>query len=117
MKKIAILRCLESSASCTGASCLRSMYERKYDYEQYGNENLQLMAMWTCNGCGESKLANQEGVVKKIERIKTMEVDALHLTSCTFKKNDIGERVICPIIKDIADELKKSGIKIIEGFD
>ena len=117
MKKIAILRCLESSASCTGASCLRGMYERKYDYAQYDKDELQLMAMWTCNGCGDSKLANQEGIVKKIERIKKMEVDALHLTSCTFKKDENGKRVLCPVIKNIADELQKSGVKVVEGYD
>ena len=117
MKKIAILRCLESSASCTGASCLRAMYERKYDYAQYDKEEIQLMAMWTCNGCGDSMLANQEGIAKKIERIKKMDVDVLHLTCCTFKKNDSGERVLCSVIKNIADELKKSGITIVEGYD
>ena len=28
MKKIAILRCLKTSASCAGAGCLRAFYEK-----------------------------------------------------------------------------------------
>ena len=56
MKKIAILRCLKTSASCAGAGCLRALYEKDKAFAQYGDEELRLMAMWTCNGCGDSML-------------------------------------------------------------
>ena len=47
MKKIAILRCLKTSASCAGAGCLRALYEKDKAFAQYGDEELRLMAMWT----------------------------------------------------------------------
>ena len=60
MKKIAMLRCLKTSASCAGAGCLRALYEKDKAFAQYGDEELSLMAMWTCYGCGDSMLENQE---------------------------------------------------------
>ena len=115
MKKIAILRCLKTSASCAGAGCLRVMYDKEKNFAQYGDEELCLMAMWTCNGCGESMLENQEGIRKKIERMKALEIDALHLSSCTSKKDEHGEKHLCPTIKAITDELEASGIRIVKG--
>ncbi|WP_293809654.1 CGGC domain-containing protein [Phascolarctobacterium succinatutens] len=34
MKKIAILRCLITSASCAGAGCLRTLYEKDKAFAQ-----------------------------------------------------------------------------------
>lgn len=115
MKKVAILRCLKTSASCAGAGCLRACYEHDKAFAEYGTEEIRLMAMWTCNGCGDSKLENQEGIRKKIERMKLLELDAIHLSNCTRKKNEQGEKKLCPVIKEIAIELEESGIKIVEG--
>ena len=69
MKKIAVLRCLRVSASCTGSGCLRALNEKTGAFERYGDETLQAAAVFTCNGCGENKLPNQEGINKKVERI------------------------------------------------
>ena len=115
MKKIAIIRCLKTSASCAGAGCLRVMYDKEKSFAQYGDEELRLMAMWTCNGCGESMLENQEGIRKKIERMKDLEIDVRHLSSCTSKKDEQGEKHLSPTIKAIADELAASGIIIVKG--
>ena len=114
MKKIAILRCLKTSASCAGAGCLRALYEKDKAFAQYGDEELRLMAMWTCNGCGDSMLENQEGIRKKIERMKALELDALHISHCTHKKDANGEKHLCPKIKAIIDKLQEAGITIVE---
>ena len=34
MKKIAILRCLKTSASCAGSGCLRALYEKDKVFAQ-----------------------------------------------------------------------------------
>lgn len=115
MKKIAILRCLKTSASCAGAGCLRVFYEKDKSFATYCEEELRLMAMWTCNGCGDSMLENQEGIRKKIERMKALELDVLHLSNCTSKKGEQGEKQLCPTIKAIAEELAACGIKIVQG--
>lgn len=75
MKKIAIIRCLKTSASCAGAGCLRVFYDKEKAFAQYGEEELRLMAMWTCNGCGSSMLENQEGIRKKIVSVKSAPVN------------------------------------------
>ncbi len=115
MKKIAILRCLKTSASCAGAGCLRAFNEHDKHFAQYGDEELKLMAMWTCNGCGASALENQEGINKKIERMKTLEIDALHISHCTHKKDDNGEKHLCPTIKGICEQMEEAGITIVDG--
>lgn len=115
MKKIAILRCLKTSASCAGAGCLRALYEHDKAFAQYGDEELRLMAMWTCNGCGASMLENQEGIRKKLERMKALELDALHISHCTHKKDAEGVKHLCPTIKAIIEELEQAGIKIVDG--
>lgn len=115
MKKVAILRCLTTSASCAGAGCLRALNERDKAFSRYGDEEVRLMAMWTCNGCGNSKLENQDGIRKKIERMKSLELDALHVSHCTHKKGADGEKHLCPVIKDIIDELQAAGISVVEG--
>ena len=94
---------------------LRALYEHDKAFAQYGNEELRLMAMWTCNGCGASQLENQEGIRKKIERMKALELDALHISHCTHKKDAEGEKHLCPKIKEIIDELAAAGITIVDG--
>lgn len=115
MKKVAILRCLKTSASCAGAGCLRALNERTKAFAVYGDEDVRLMAMWTCNGCGASMLENQEGIRKKIERMKALELDALHISHCTHKKDAEGVKHLCPKIKEIIDELADAGIEIVDG--
>ena len=56
-----------------------------------------------------------EGIRKKIERMKALELDALHISHCTHKKDDNGEKHLCPKIKAIIDELQEAGITIVDG--
>lgn len=115
MKKIAVLRCLRVSASCTGSGCLRALNEKTGAYARYGDEDLQAVAVFTCNGCGEYKMPNQEGIEKKIERIKKLQPDAVHLSNCTMPKDENGSRVICPVIKDLEEKFKAAGIDVVRG--
>lgn len=115
MKKLAVLRCLKTSASCAATGCFKAFNNKEKAFEAYKDEDVQMTAMWTCNGCGNSMLENQEGIQKKIERMKLAEVDVVHLSNCTSKKNEAGERVQCPTITKIAAELEAAGIKIVDG--
>ena len=112
MKKIAVLRCLRVSASCTGSGCLRALNEKTGAFERYGDETLQAAAVFTCNGCGEN---NQEGINKKVERIIKMQPDALHLSNCTMPKDENGNRVMCPVIKELEDKFTAAGIDVVRG--
>lgn len=114
MKKLCILRCLEKSTWCTGASCLKAFKDRNYGFEKLTKEDYDLVAVWTCNGCGEYILKDEDGsnIRKKIERIIKMQTDVLYLSPCTCEK-DTGK--LCPKISEIAAELENSGVAIIEG--
>lgn len=115
MKKIAVLRCLKTSASCAGTGCCRAFNEKDCAFSRYENEDIQLAAMWTCNGCGNDLLENQAGIQKKIERMVKNNISIVHLSECTKKKNDAGEKELCPNIADIARRLQTLGITVIEG--
>ncbi|WP_407400674.1 CGGC domain-containing protein [Anaerovibrio sp.] len=115
MKKVAILRCLKTSASCAGTGCLRAFNERSEGFKKYANEDIQLAAMWTCNGCGNSMLENQEGIEKKIERMVKNSIEAVHISHCTSKKNADGVPVLCPTIKDISERLEAAGVAVYDG--
>lgn len=116
MKKITVLRCLRVSASCAGSGCLRALNEKTGAFSCYDkDEVLQPVAFWTCNGCEENALPNQEGIRKKIERMKKIMPDALHLSNCTMPKDADGNRQLCPVIAEIAAELEAAGIKIVVG--
>ena len=67
MKNIAILTCLKANDVCTGASCLDAFYNKKGFFTQYTNDDTKLVAFWTCNGCDEVLLNNQEGLLEKLE--------------------------------------------------
>ncbi|WP_302177627.1 CGGC domain-containing protein, partial [Megamonas funiformis] len=67
MKNIAILTCLKANDVCTGASCLDALYNKKGFFTQYTNDDTKLVAFWTCNGCDEVLLNNQEGLLEKLE--------------------------------------------------
>ena len=116
MRKIAILRCLKTSASCAGTGCLRAFNEKSEGFEKYAGEDVQLAAMWTCNGCGDSTLENQaEGLEKKIARMVKNNIEAVHISHCTSKKNADDVPVLCPTIRDISKRLEAAGVKVYDG--
>ena len=89
MKKIAVLRCLRVSASCAGSGCLRAMNEKTGAFERYGDEDLQAVAFFTCNGCKENKLPNQEGSVtatRICRRWRFLPATAARKTSCPIRR-------------------------------
>lgn len=107
MKKIAILTCLKANDVCTGASCLEAFFKK---------EDIKLVAFWTCNGCEEVLLNNQEGLKEKLERILSMKTEIVHIGVCTkIKDKQSKKEILCPKIEEIIRYLKDNNIKIIFG--
>ena len=73
--------------------------------------------MWTCNGCGASQLEDQEGLQRKMDRAKKQDLDMLYISGCVYQKKNDGSKELCPIIKDIAQALQNSGVKVFFGTD
>lgn len=117
MKNVAILRCLKSSASCDGGSCLKYFNNNLGDFSDYAGVEKQLVAMWTCNGCGTSKLENQEGLQRKMDKAKQQDLDMLYVAGCVFKKRSDGSKKLCSIIEKMAAELQTAGVNVVFGKD
>ena len=112
MKKIAILRCLHSNDVCTGAACFDAFNNKKAYFAEY-QEELQLVAFWSCNGCGPLEF-DKIGLEEKIERILACKIDALHIGVCTqIKEKGIVKE--CPVITEIARRFEEKGIRVVRG--
>ena len=116
MKKIAIIRCHDVSMRCGATGCLRALNEKDKAFAPYGDEELRLVSLMTCNGCGQT-VENDPGLKKKLDRLIEKQVDVVHLSHCTSKKDkdNPDNRHTCPWIVKIADYLKQNGIQVVEG--
>lgn len=115
MKKIAILRCLRSNDVCTGAGCMQAFNKKQGSFVRYGDEPLELVAYWSCNGCGDCHLEHQEGIEEKLERIESLRPDAVHVGVCTKHRTAEGTWVTCRKILGICECLREAGIEVVEG--
>ena len=115
MKRIVILRCLRSNNVCTGAACLKAFNKKTGAFARYGEEQLELEAFWSCNGCEDCRLKHQEGIEEKLERIIGLQPDAVHVGVCVKQRTDNGDEVTCKTIAEICERLQATGLTIVEG--
>jgi len=115
MKRVAIIRCLRSNDVCTGFACMQAFQHKTGKFAEYGDEEIELMAYATCNGCGNVQLG-EDGLRSKIDFLKKLRLDAVHIGICTKHKDSEGKRtILCPTIEKITQELSWSGVKIVDG--
>jgi predicted metal-binding protein len=62
--KIAVLRCDIVSEACPGVGCFKAFNERKSHFETY-DENVQLIAFFTCGGCSGRRVYRLVNALKK----------------------------------------------------
>lgn len=110
MKHIALLSCLNASKVCTGASCFRAFYERTASFKEYENEELYLDAFMKCNGCGINPQTDA-GMLEKIERLKKIGIQIVHIGICTKQKDDQE----CNTITTIVQMIEQLGIQVVRG--
>ncbi len=116
MKKIAVLRCLRTSNNCTGSGCLKAFNNKTNAFAVYEAEETELAAFLNCSGCGDVQMPNnEEGLRKKLDRLVTIGVEAVHLSGCTKKKDEQGEKHECPVITKTAEYLEQQGITVVRG--
>lgn len=95
MKRIAILRCLQSNDVCTGAACLSAFFQQKDSFTAYQGEEINLTAFFSCNGCGKIALKNDEGMQEKLDHLVQMHTDVVHIGICCFHKDKGGGGPAC----------------------
>ena len=66
MKRIVMLNCLRANSVCTGAACLQAFNAKTKTFARYGDEPLELVAFFRCNGCDVPQ--DDAGMEEKIER-------------------------------------------------
>ena len=70
MKKIAVLRCLRVSASCTGSGCLRALNEKTGAFERYGDETLQgLLPFLPATAAAKINCLTRKALTKKLNAL------------------------------------------------
>lgn len=112
MKKLAILRCMTISNSCTGSGCLRACREKSASFARYEGEEIELVSFLHCNGC-DIDPATDEGMQKKIARLQKFGVEVVHTSNCTVRDKEAGTR--CPNIEKIVALLRANGIQTTHG--
>ena len=95
MKKIGILLCKKVSDKCSGSGCLKAFNKKIDAFDSY-HEDIELASFTHCSGCEEESEALLE---KKIKRMKTINIEAIHLSSCI--------RGRCPRYKEFAERFSK----------
>lgn len=113
MKKIVILRCLRSEENCTGAACLYAFNNKKGYFKRYGEEEIQLVAFMSCNGCANLEFEDDMGMDEKLERILSIKPDVVHVGICCQTRTD--DLQLCKQIEKIIAFLKNHNIEIVMG--
>ena len=94
---------------------MQAFNKKQGSFVRYGDEPLELVAYWSCNGCGDCQLEHQEGIEEKLERIESLRPDAVHVGVCTKHRTAEGTWVTCRKILGICECLREAGIKVVEG--
>ena len=110
MKHIAMLNCLNANKYCTGAACFQAFHNKGAFFKEYEDQEICLDAFMRCNGCGIDPKTDV-GMLEKIERLKNIGIQIVHIGKCTKQTN--GKE--CPTITAIAELMKQQGIEIVRG--
>lgn len=115
MKKIAILTCLQSNDVCTRYSCLKAFNDKNDYFSTYNSENIELVAVWTCQGCNEINLSNDDGLKEKLQCIVNAGVEVVHIGKCCYVKGNDNSYKKCDKIIIIEKYLEQNLINVVWG--
>ena len=115
--------CRNAGQVCAGVGCLHSFFRREGAFAAYGEEPLELVAFFACNGCQGvedqgpfdqgifTPLASEPGLLEKLDRIQQEQVDVVHLGICCWNRQ--GEK--CPAIMELTQDLQRRNMTVIKG--
>lgn len=113
MCKVAILTCDLANRTCTGAGCMKAFNNREAFFEGY-KDDTKLVAFMHCNGCTDIMPympREDEGMIKKVDRLKNECVDVVHIGVCRNKRDGYE----CSRMTEIACMIEERGIKVVRG--
>lgn len=111
MKRIAIFTCLKTTAECAGCGCMKAYNRKTGTFEEYANQEVELLSFFQCSRCIEQEGAEPDkNLIKKLDRLVSESVQKVHIGICT-KKNGVK----CPGAKMVQQLLQERGIATVEG--
>lgn len=89
--KLGILTCSNATKvlDCPIGACLKDMYERKGAFEEYKNQDTELVGIISCNGC--PTVVGEAIILPKIESLIHYGATHIHLSYCM--------KVMCPFVR------------------
>lgn len=103
MKKVGIIRCLQTEDLCLGTTCLKVAAAGKLAFDEIGAS--EVVGIITCGGCPGKK------AVQRAEMFVNKGVEVIVLASCIFKGTPIGfpcpnaEQMKAAIRKNVGDDI------------
>ena len=104
MKNIGIMLCNKISYKCTGTGCTNAFNKRIDAFNIYEKNNVQLSAIFHCNGCGSM---DTDDFNYKLKQMKRWEIKTIHFAKCI--------EVECYRYEAMYDYLENKGFHIIKG--
>lgn len=110
MTKIGLLTCLRSNDVCPRVGCLEALSAREDYFSVYAAQEIELAAVWTCQGCDNLLLGDESARAEKLQCVLQSGIQTVHIGCCCKR-----DGVWCPEISNIACILEQHGIKVIWG--
>ncbi|MPQ43994.1 CGGC domain-containing protein [Clostridium tarantellae] len=102
--KLGIMVCEKVSYECAATACFNAFNKREKAFEKYVNKNIELGALFHCNGC---KSSLKKDLDYKIKQIKNNNIKTIHLAKCI--------KVECNRYDEILNFIKENDIYVEEG--
>lgn len=97
--KLGIIRCQQTEHLCPGFKCLQGAQHHKFSFEQFEDEDIDIIGMVSCGGCpGKNVNARAAEMVKR-------GADTIALASCISKGTPIGQA--CPFAAQLKKHVEK----------
>lgn len=113
MKNIAILRCIRAEENCIGALCLKVFNGKGAFFERYRDEDIQLVAFMTCNGCEGMAFVGDAGIQEKLARLVSIGTNVVHIGMCCQTRTKSRQK--CEKIEEIVKFLQAHKIDVVWG--
>ncbi|MCT4636567.1 MAG: CGGC domain-containing protein [Bacteroidales bacterium] len=107
MKKIGIIRCLQTEDYCPGSTCFAVAKNGKKAFEEYGE--VSVVGFITCGGCPGKR------AVMRAKMLVDRGAEAIAFASCISRGNPIG--FACPHFENMRSSIIKKVGEDIEIID